>query len=72
MKYLGEGFMSLQQYVTIKFDDPSKKPLNLFVKVLTDNPSHNSMVSELKAFEKEATFLTQYVSAAQEICKLKG
>ncbi len=72
MQYLGEGFLSLTQYVTINFEDSSKKPLNLFVKVQTDNPSHTSMVTEIKAFEKEARFLTDYMTAATEFCKLKG
>jgi len=62
----------LTQYVTVKFENPDKKPLNLFAKVQTDNPSHIKMLEEMKAFEKEARFLVDYVKEAKEMCAAKG
>lgn len=68
----GEGFASLTHNVKVKFENPDKKALNLFVKVQTDNPSHIKMLTEMKAFEKEARFLLDYVKAAEELCASKG
>lgn len=68
----GEGFASLQQLATVKFENPEQKPLNFFVKVTTDNPSHKQWTEELKAFEKEARFLVDYVAEAEAMCKSKG
>ncbi|CAL8123628.1 unnamed protein product [Orchesella dallaii] len=68
----GEGFISQQIYVEIKFENPNIKPLNLFAKTHTANPSHSEMVDELKAFEKETLFFREYVPAAKELCKPKG
>lgn len=72
LKYKGEGFASLTYYVTVKFESPEKKPLNLLVKAQTENPAHRSLIEEVKAFEKEATFLVEYVKAASEMCDSKG
>lgn len=68
----GEGFASLTQYVTVQFENPNLKPLNLFVKSYTNNASHSEMLDELKLFQKEATFLVDYVKAAKEMCRQKG
>lgn len=68
----GEGMISQTQYATVKFVNPQVKDLNLFLKVHTASPSHSEMIEELKAFEKEAMFLTKYVPAAREFCKSKG
>ncbi len=67
----GEGFASLTKLVTVKFEN-DKKPLNLFVKLRTNNPSHTKYLEELKSFKKEATFLIDYVAAAKEMCASKG
>ncbi len=56
----------------MKFENLEKKPLNLFVKVKSENASHNQMLDEMMAFEKEARFLTEYLNAAKEMCQLKG
>lgn len=68
----GEGFASLTQYVTITFQDDRLKPLNLFTKVHTPSASHTAMLTEMKAFEKEGTFLCKYVASAKEMCQRKG
>ncbi len=68
----GEGFNSLTKYVTVKFESIEKKQMDLFVKVQTGNPSHSQVQNEMKAFEKEARFLTEYVKEAEEMCKQKG
>ncbi|ODM93652.1 putative oxidoreductase dhs-27 [Orchesella cincta] len=68
----GEGFISQQQYVSIKFQNPNLKPLNLFEKSHTANESHSVMVDDLKAFAKETRFFMDYVPAARELCKSKG
>lgn len=68
----GQGMVSESQCVKVKFADSRKKDLNLFLKLHTSNPSHTAMIEELKAFEKEAIFLTKYVPAAKELCKRNG
>lgn len=68
----GAGFASLTKLVTVKFEDQNLKPLNLFVKLRTNNPSHTKYLEELKSFEKEAIFLIDYVAAAREMCTSKG
>lgn len=68
----GEGFASLTKLVTVKFENNEKEPFNLFVKLRTNNPSHTKYLEELKWFEKEATFLIDYVAAAKEMCASKG
>lgn len=71
------GFASLTQYVTVTFEPcpvsgSEGKPLNLFVKTETGNPAHTQFLTELKLFEKEATFFMHYVPEVREFCKLKG
>ncbi|CAL8138694.1 unnamed protein product [Orchesella dallaii] len=68
----GEGMGSQTQLVTITFQNPSLKPLNLFVKAHFANASHSEMLEETKLFEKEAVFFMDYVPAAKEFCKSKG
>lgn len=68
----GEGFASQTKCITVTFENPWKKPLNLFAKVVTTSKSHTAFLEELKAFEKEGLFLTEYVSAAEKMCKAKG
>lgn len=68
----GEGFASLTQFVTVTFENPKIKPLNLFVKVHTSNTSHSQMLNDLQLFQKEAMFLMDYVPAAREMCCNKG
>ncbi|ODN02404.1 putative oxidoreductase dhs-27 [Orchesella cincta] len=68
----GEGFASVSKYVTIKFQNPSVKPLNLFVKAHTASAAHREFLTEAKLFEKESTFFMEYVPAAEEFCKSKG
>lgn len=69
---VGEGFASLTSYVTINFENLEKPPLNLFVKIQTDNESHVALMAEMKAYEKEARFFTEYLRSAKEMCDLKG
>ncbi len=69
---LGEGFASLTSYVTVKFENPENAPLNLFVKIQTENPSHVELMAEMKAYEKEARFFMEYLPAAKEMCNAKG
>ncbi|ODN02403.1 putative oxidoreductase dhs-27 [Orchesella cincta] len=68
----GEGFASATKCVTIKFENPSLKPLNLFVKSHTASGAHTEMLTEGKLFEKESRFFMEYVPAAKEFCKSKG
>ncbi|CAL8070781.1 unnamed protein product [Orchesella dallaii] len=68
----GEGFASETKYVTINFQNPSIKPLYLFVKAHTSNSSHTEMLTGAKIFEKETNFFMDYVPAAIEFCKSKG
>lgn len=68
----GEGFASSQKLVTIKFENPKTKPLNLFMKAMVDSDSHNQFVGEIKAFEKEARFFMNYLPATREFCKSMG
>ncbi|ODN02392.1 putative oxidoreductase dhs-27 [Orchesella cincta] len=68
----GEGFASVSKYVTIKFQNPSVKPLNLFVKAHSSNAAHTEMLTEAKLFEKESRFYMEYIPAAKEFCKSKG
>lgn len=68
----GVNFGSTTKLVTVKFENPNVKPLNLFVKALVDSESHTQYVVELKSFEKEAVFYTKYIPAAREYCKKLG
>lgn len=69
----GEGFSSVTQYVTVKFDkETNKDPLHLFVKLVPDNPTQTMLLTAMKSFEKETTFLKDYLEAAKELCELKG
>lgn len=65
----GEGFASSQNLVVITFENKNVKPLNLFMKNLVDSESHTQLVQDLKAFEKEARFLMEYLPAARSFCK---
>lgn len=67
-----EDFASSQKLVTIRFKNTNIKPLNLFMKTLIDLESHNQMITDLKSFEKEATFFMNYLSAATEFCSSMG
>lgn len=69
---LGQNFLSKTQLVTIKFENPDKKPLNLFVKAMSDDEAHIKLVEGGKIFVKESTFFSKYVPAAQDFCKSKG
>lgn len=68
----GENFGSQTQLVTIKFENPEKKPLNLFAKVMTGNEAHMKMTEEGKLFKKESTFFMKYLPEAKEFCKSLG
>lgn len=68
----GERMGSERQLITVTFENPKLKPLNLFGKAFTANPSHTELQEEIKSFEKEAVFLIKYVPAANEFCKRKG
>lgn len=65
----GQNFGSLTQLVTIKFENLDKKPLNLFIKVMTGNQTHVKMTEDGKLFIKESTFFMKYLPAAREFCK---
>ncbi|CAL8147826.1 unnamed protein product [Orchesella dallaii] len=68
----GAGMASRQLYATVKFMDSSITPLNLFVKEYIDNPHHTELIDDIKAFEKESRFFTEYIPALDEFCKSKG
>ncbi|ODM93654.1 hypothetical protein Ocin01_13030 [Orchesella cincta] len=68
----GAGMASQQLYVTVKFADTNKLPLNLFVKAHTSNPSHSEMIDAINSFENESRFFMEYIPAAKEFCKSKG
>lgn len=68
----GDGMISLTQGITVKFFDVNVPKVHLFVKCHTDNPAHEVVVEEVKAFEKEAIFLSSYIPAAKSLCLNKG
>lgn len=69
---MGENFASKTHLVTIKFQNADVKPLNLFMKVLVNSESHTKLITELKAFEKEARFFMKYLPEARAFCESKG
>lgn len=67
----GAGMASQARYITVEFENPDVKCMNLFAKISTNSESHNQMLNAIKTFEKESIFLTKYVKAAGEMCKKK-
>lgn len=68
----GDGFASVTKRVKVIFEDDTKAPLNLFIKVHTENPSHEELINGMKAFEKEAEFFMEYLPEAKTFCEEKG
>lgn len=68
----GQNFGSQTQLVTVTFGNEGRKPLNLFVKVMTDNQEHWKMTRDGKLFLKEAIFYTKYLPAARVFCRSLG
>lgn len=69
---IGENMASKTYLVTVKFEESNKKPLNLFMKTLTENPSHTVVMEEAKSFVKETRFFMEYLPAVQKFCKEMG
>ncbi|CAL8097883.1 unnamed protein product [Orchesella dallaii] len=67
----GDGMVSQTHNGTIKFKSGGIKPLQLFIKTKTTNEVHNVMVDGIKAFEKEAVFYMQYLSAVRSFLQSK-
>lgn len=70
--FAGENFGGQVKLCKVKFASSEKKPLNLFIKVITNNESHLQMLEGCRLFVKESTFFTQYLPAAREFCKAMG
>ncbi len=68
----GENMASLTSCVTIKFENPQKYPLDLFVKRVPDNQAHLAMLTDSKVFKKEAMFFMEYLPEAHKFCKKLG
>lgn len=66
-----KGFTGETKCVTVKLK--GRPPLHLFIKVTQPKDSpHAELISDEKAYEKEARFLTEYVKAAKDFCMKKG
>lgn len=68
----GDGLVSITKRVKVTFEDPEKPPLNLFIKMHTENPAQEQFVTEIKAFIKEARFFMDYLPDARRFCENKG
>lgn len=68
----GEGMASQTKYITVEFQSADVKEMNLFAKLAIESESYTQMLDDMKAFEKESTFLTDYVSASDAMCKRNG
>lgn len=68
----GEGMISHTQCVTVKFANSELADMHLFAKILPPNESQSKVAEDIKAFEKEARFLTEYLPAARQLCLSKG
>lgn len=68
----GKHFGSVTQLVTIVFEDSSREPLNLFVKLKYKSPEQNAMLEKAKLFQKESSFLMEYLPLAKRFCESKG
>ena len=68
----GENLTSQAHYVTVKFEDCSSKPLNLFMKTTNRNPKDIEVVEDMRLFEKEAIFFMKYIPAIAEYCRNLG
>lgn len=65
-----EGYVSVPKYITVTFQ--TGEQLDLFIKLKADSDSHNEVVNEMKAFEKESVFFEKFIPAAKALCVSKG
>lgn len=68
----GENMTSKTNCVTIIFENPDKKPLELFMKTAFENNAMTDAFAGAKLFEKEARFFMEYLPEAREFCKSLG
>ncbi len=68
----GENMASVTQHVTVNFKQNDFPPLNLFVKLKSQNPTHLAMSTEMKTFQREATFYNDYLKECRLFCEQKG
>ncbi|CAG7725708.1 unnamed protein product [Allacma fusca] len=69
--HTGDQFASQCKLVTVTFADDSIPPIELFVKIIVNNPQYASQLKELMMFEKEAQFFNLLLPDLKEFAKSK-